>query len=166
MEIAQDIFDLKHQTIFGIAIRMLIDKKTQDPWFHGEDVCNLLKYNKYLLSPNNFFKILKQLPKNSTRFSNKQLYINQQALFYFIMKSKTNQAKMFKSLLIETILPNFFFKQISPKPLTSYTKEDNYVVPVVQIKSDPKQQHNPLYGNLYPNMNNLYDDHIYEEIIN
>lgn len=103
-----DIIDVKNQRLFKQHARMLIERESQDYWFLGKDVCKILKYNTYF-PYNNFFTILKTLPTETIKMSNKNIYINKNALFFFIIKSGSKHGKHFRSLLIQKILPSFFF---------------------------------------------------------
>lgn len=108
-----DIIDVKNQKLFKQHARMLIEKNTQEYWFLAKDVCKILKYNK-VLPTNNFFIFLKKLPLNTKKISDQNVYINKNALFFFIIKSQSKHGQHFRSLLVQKILPNFFFgKSIS-----------------------------------------------------
>lgn len=159
-----DIIDVKNQRLFKQHARMLIERESQDYWFLGKDVCKILKYNTYF-PYNNFFTILKTLPTEAIKMSNKNIYINKNALFFFIIKSGSKHGKHFRSLLIQKILPSFFFdktishefkKNIITSSPVNLSYDYNSENKVEENKIDESGMNFPVYENI--NIQPVYEN--------
>lgn len=137
-----DIIDVKAQRLFKQHARMLIEKSTQEYWFLGKDVAKILKYNK-VLPTNNFFILLKKLPAHTKKMSDENVYINKNALFFFIIKSQSKYGKLFRSLLIQKILPSFFFG----KSISNEVKKNIITASPVNLRFDYNDE-NEDYENI------------------